>query len=285
MNVTLVPGLPDDAMTCGTLCFRASRARTERHGFPPAFPRVETAIGLVSGLLSNPGYYSVIAELDGRTAGCSFLDERSPDTAAAGPVGIDPDAQDGGIGRLLMKDVLGRAEKMGFPGVRLVQEAYDGEALSLFAEFGFEALEPLALMQGARAAAQVPGRAVRPAALGDLEACGQVSAQVHGHPLRGELIDAMQAGTATLVERGGRITGYATAPGPFGHALGETNEDVKALIASAAECAAPGFLLPTLNGALLRWCRENGFREAAPYTLMSRGEYGEPRGAFLPAFP
>ena len=283
MNVTLVPGLPDDAMTCGTVCFRASKALADRHGFPPTFPRVEAAIGLVSGQLSNPGYYSVIAELDGRTAGCSFLDERSP--AAAGPVGIDPAAQDGGIGRLLMQDVLGRAEKMGFPGVRLVHEAYDGEALSLFAELGFEAREPLALMQGAPPAARVPGCAVRPAALGDLEACGQVSAQVHGHPRRGELIDAIQAGTATLVERGERITGYATAPGLFGHALGETNEDVKALIAAAAESAAPGFLLPTRNGALLRWCRENGLREAAPFTLMSWGEYRESRGAFLPAFP
>lgn len=270
-------------MICGTVCFRASKALAERHGFPPRFPRVEDAIGLVSGRLSNPDYYSVLAEIDGRVAGCNFLDERAA-IAAAGPLCIDPAARDGGIGRLLMQDVLDRAEKMEFPGVRMVQEAYGGASLSLCAELGFAAREPLALMQGAPPAAKVPDCAVRPAALEDLEACNRVSIHLHGHHRGAELSEAIQAGTATLVERAGRITGYATALALSGHALGETNADLKALIAAAAECAGPGFLLPTRNGELLRWCLENGLSEAAPLTLMSRGQYDEPQGAFLPSF-
>jgi len=38
---------------------------------------------------------------------------------------------------------------------------------------------------------------------------------------------AIQRGTATVVEHDGRITGYATTIGFFGHAVGETNEDLK----------------------------------------------------------
>jgi hypothetical protein len=36
-----------------------------------------------------------------------------------------------------------------------------------------------------------------------------------------------------VVERGARASGYATALGFFGHAVGETTDDVKALIATA----------------------------------------------------
>jgi hypothetical protein len=86
-----------------------------------------------------------------------------------------------------------------------------------------------------------------------------------------------------LVEDDGRITGYATVVGFFGHAVGETNADVKALIGAAEEFAGPGFLLPTRNGELFRWCLTNGLRIAQPMTLMSKGQYNEPAGAFLPS--
>ena len=106
---------------------------------------------------------------------------------------------------------------------------------------------------------------------------------MHGHDRGGELRDAIERGSATVVEHDGRITGYATIIGFFGHAVGETNKDVKALIAAATEFAGPGFLLPTRDGELFGWCLANGLRIAQPMTLMSRGPYNEPAGAFLPS--
>jgi len=41
---------------------------------------------------------------------------------------------------------------------------------------------------------------------------------------------AIERGTASVVEHDGRITGYTTGTGFFGHTVGESNEDVKALI-------------------------------------------------------
>jgi len=79
-----------------------------------------------------------------------------------------------------------------------------------------------------------------------------------------------------------RITGCATTIGFLGHAVGESNEDLKSLIGVAAEIAPPGFLLPTRNSDLFRWCLYNGLRVVVqPMTLMSKGLYNEPRGAFL----
>jgi hypothetical protein len=82
---------------------------------------------------------------------------------------------------------------------------------------------------------------------------------------------------------GGRITCYVTAIAFFGHAMGETNEDVKALLGAAPEFPAPGFLLPIRNGELFRWCLEHGLRVAQTNTLMSYGLYNSPTGAFLPS--
>jgi hypothetical protein len=106
---------------------------------------------------------------------------------------------------------------------------------------------------------------------------------VHGLDRAGELEDAIEEGSASVVEHDGRITGYATVIGFFGHAVGETNEDVKALIGAATEFGGPGFLLPTRNGELFRWCLGNGLRITQPMTLMSKGLYNEPAGAFLPS--
>jgi hypothetical protein len=84
-----------------------------------------------------------------------------------------------------------------------------------------------------------------------------------------------------VVEHDGRVTGYATAVGFLGHAVGETNEELKALIGAAPEFLGPGFLLPTRNAELFRWCLERGLKVVQPMTLMSIGLYNEPVGAFL----
>ena len=86
-----------------------------------------------------------------------------------------------------------------------------------------------------------------------------------------------------LVERAGRITGYSTAIGFPGHTVGETNADLQALIGAAPMFVGPGFLLPTRNGELFRWCLSQGLRVTQPLTLMSIGLYTEPHGVFLPS--
>ncbi|WP_438039372.1 GNAT family N-acetyltransferase [Sorangium sp. So ce128] len=282
MNVTLRPGNAEDAPRCGAICYEAFKTIAEQHGFPPDLPSSEAATGLLAGLLAHPCFYAVVAELDGRVVGSNFLDERST-VAGIGPITVDPAMQNRAVGRQLMQHVLDRVTQQRYPGVRLVQAAYHSRSLSLYARLGFVAREPLSIMQGAPLAVQVPGYSVRPAIERDLDACNQVCVQVHGHDRRGELLDAIKQGTATIVEHGGRITGYATPVAFFGHAVGETNDALKALIGAASAFPGPGFLLPTRNGELFRWCLDHGLRVVQPMTLMSVGLYNEPAGAFLPS--
>ena len=280
LGIKLRPGTAEDAKQCGEICYRAFRTMAEKHNFPPDFPSPELAITLLSEFMAHPHIYGVVAELDGRVVGSNFVDERSV-IAGIGPITIDPDVQNRGIGRELMQHVLARVAERRFHGVRLVQAAYHNRSLSLYTKLGFVAREPLSLMQGQPLAVQIPGYVLREAKVDDLGACNQLCLRVHGHDRGGELLDAINRGTATVIEHNGRITGYATAVAFFGHAVGETNEELKALIGAAPEFLGPGFLLPTRNAELLRWCLEHGLQIVQPMTLMSMGLYNEPAGAFL----
>jgi hypothetical protein len=143
--------------------------------------------------------------------------------------------------------------------------------------------EPLANMSGAPLGLDLADYPVRPASIEDLAACNRLCQQVHGFDRDRELAGAIQQDTATVVERDARITGYATSIGFLGHAVSETNEDLQALIGAAKSFDRPGFLVPTRNSQLFRWCLQQGLRVVQPMTLMSTGFYQQPVGAFLPS--
>jgi predicted N-acetyltransferase YhbS len=282
MNIKLRSGTPEDAEICGRICYNAFKTISEAHGFAPDFPAPEAAIGLLTRMFGHPKFYSVVAEIDDRIVGSNFLDERNT-IAGVGPITVDPTVQNRAIGRRLMNAVHERAADRNFAGVRLIQSGFHTRSLSLYAKLGYDVREHLACMQGNALGVSIEGHVVRPVTEADIEDCNRVCREVHGHDRSGELRDAIARGSATVVEHDQRITGYATLIGFFGHAVGETNKDLKALIGAAKEFAGPGFLLPTRNGELFRWCLSNGLRIAQPMTLMSKGLYNEPAGAFLPS--
>jgi len=282
MGAELRPAKIEDAQACGDICYRAFKKIAERHGFPPDFPTPEMAIGFLTMILSRSDVHATVAERDGRVLASNVV-WRGGAIAGIGPITVDPEVQDASIGRRLMEEALEWASELGFEGVRLVQAAYHNRSLALYTKLGFDAREPLSTIQGPPLARTLAGSRVRAVSEEDVERCSEVCIEVHGHDRAVELRDAIAQGTAQLVERRGRVTGYATSIGFVGHAVARTNEDMKALIAAAPAFFGPGFLLPTKNGDLLRWCLENGLRVVQPMTLMTMGHYEEPRGAFLPS--
>jgi predicted N-acetyltransferase YhbS len=282
MNVTLRPGTRADAKECGRIEYEAFKAVADQHNFPPNFPSVEVATERVTRLLAHPGFYAVVAELDGKVVGCNFLDERSS-IAGIGPIAVDPATMNSTIGRQLMQTVMDRATTRRFPGMRLVQIAWHHRSLALYTKLGFDTRETLSALQGKPLALHIPGHEVRPAREADLSVCNEICVRNHGHDRGGELLDAIRQSTATVVERRGRITGYATGIGWFHHAIGETNEDVEALIGAASAFVGPGFLIPSRNGELFRWCLHHDLRVVDQATLMTIGLYNEPDGRYLPS--
>lgn len=282
MQIQIRRTRPEDTAELGRICYEAFKTISEAHNFPPDIPSAEIATGFLSMLISDAGFYGVAAELDGRLIGSNFMDERSL-IGGIGPITVDPASQNRSVGRRLMEAMLQRAREKHLSGVRLVQAAFHNRSLSLYAKLGFQVREPLSCMQGSPIKASIAGCTVRAATEADVPVCNRLCLAVHGHDRASELEEAVQHGRGQVVERACRITGYATGVGFFGHALGATNDDVKALIGAADEFQGPGFLLPSRNAELMAWCLDNGLRIKQPMTLMTMGLYNEPAGAYLPS--
>lgn len=281
-DIVVRTATPEDSLVAGQISFDAFSAISAAHNFPCDFPNAQVATHVLSIMFSSPGFYCVVAEHDGRIVGSNCLDERSM-IRGIGPITIDPGVQNLGVGRKLMRAVMDRANERNAPGVRLVQAAFHNRSLSLYTSLGFDICEPLSCMQGQTLERNIPGCTVRPAKPGDANACNALSRRVHGFDRGIDLAQAIDHGTARVVERGGRLTGYTTHLAFSGHSTAETNVDLQALIASAESFAGPGILVPSRNSALLRWCLANGLRVVQPMTLMSTGLYNDPAGAWLPS--
>ena len=243
-------------------------------------------------MLGHPGFYSVVAEVDGQVVGSNFLDERSPIVG-----GRTDHRRTCGTGRRHRPHADGWCTGPPWTGARQVcalQAAYHNRSLALYAKLGFSVQESLACMQGPAVSMPVPGYAVRSAAPEDIAACDALCRRVHGHHRHGEVADAVNGhhrhgevadavNGALVVEHDGRISGYSTGLANFGHTVGETNEDLKALIGAASEFAGPGILVPLANSELVGWCLASGLRVVQLMTLMTIGLYNEPAGSYLPS--
>jgi GNAT superfamily N-acetyltransferase len=271
-----------DADACGRIFWEAFESINGRHAFPIEPGSPEFARFKAGELLAADGFHGVVAERDGEVVGFAFADERDA-VVGIGPVAVDPGSQDGGVGRSLMEALLVRERARAATGIRLVQTAYHYRSLALYVKLGFTIREPLSVLQGAPPALSVPGLGVRSAREDDVADCARLCARIHGHDRSGELRDAIAAGTARVVERPDRLSGYATGFGYGWHAVAESNDDLVALLGSAESFLGLGILVPSRNADLLRWCLDHGLKIVQQSTLMTIGLYNEPDGAYLPS--
>jgi GNAT superfamily N-acetyltransferase len=270
-----------DAQACGPIFYEAFESIANRHNLPVEPGSREFAEWKAAQLIAQEGICGLVAERDDQILGSAFVDERAT-IAGVGPVTVAPHAQDWGVGRALMEAVLGRELSRGAAGVRLVQTAYHYRSLSLYAKLGFVVREPLSVLQGKPPLMEV-STSVRRAEDADMTDCDALCMRIHGHSRSAELREAIGAGTARVLERSSRITGYATGFGYGWHAVAETNDDLSALLASAETFMGLGILVPSRNAELLQWCLRHGLRIVQQSHLMTTGLYNDPAGAYLPS--
>ena len=281
--MTLREPTPADTEACAQIVFDAFGGIHDHHRFERDFPVLEAATQMMSAWIPHPSVWGVVAEKDGRIVGSNFLDERSP-IRGVGPITVDPEGQNAGVGRRLMEAVIERGE--GAPGIRLLQDAFHMRSLCLYESLGFDVKEPVAVTTGKPRSGPVDGVEVRPLAEADIEECGALCERVHGFPRTNELPDALHAMTPFVAVRDGRITAYSTSVSfwPMNHGVAETEDDMRALLLGAA--AATGeplaFLVP-LRSPLFRWSLSEGLRLVKPMNVMAMGEYQEPRGSWFPS--
>jgi GNAT superfamily N-acetyltransferase len=285
MPIKIRPMKVEDVETCGRICYEAFRDIAQRHNFRPDFPSPDAGIEITRMFFDSPYGFNVVAERDGEVIGSNHLWEYDA-IRAVGPITIDPAAQAKGAGRMLMEAVIERGQ--GSPGIRLVQDSFNAASLSLYASLGFDVREPLAVIEGTLKGNLPPGVIVRAAQEEDYEACADLCRKTHGFDRLNELKDTPPFLTSFVALRDGRITAYASAPHfwPLNHAVAETEDDMRLLLlgASAVSPDQPiSFLFPTRQASLFRWLLKQGMRVIKPMTLMTMGEYQEPRTCYLPS--
>lgn len=283
MTIQIRPMRHEDVENCGRICHAAFRDVAERHNFRPDFPTPEAAIQLTQGFFASPDVFSVVAERDGEVIGSNHLWEYDA-IRAVGPITVNPGGQAKGAGRMLMEAVIDRGRPSA--GVRLVQDSFNATSLSLYTSLGFDVREPLALMEGLLRTDVPPDVTVRALREEDYASCAELCRAVHGFDRLNELKNTPPFLTSFVALRDGRITAYTSAPQfwPLNHAVAETESDMCALLTGAAHLLQGepiAFLLPTRQSSLFRWCLRNGLRVLKPMTLMTMGEYREPRSCYL----
>ena len=271
-----------DSAPCGKICYEAFRDIANAHHFPVDWRSEEMAVQVIVARLAHSQTYGVVAEVDGRIVGSAFLKAYTP-VGAIGPVTVTPRLQGGQVGRLMMEHLLERARVAGLAGTRLVQAAYNTQSLALYTKLGFQMRDLLACLHGNPIAMGMRGYPVRIGGEQDEAACNRLCLRLHGYARIEDLAEALRLRALTVVEREGLITGYSTGVHFRGHTVAETNEDARALIAAAQDLPEPGLLMPARNADLLRWALDHGLRITQPLSLMTRGFYQEPEGAFLPS--
>jgi GNAT superfamily N-acetyltransferase len=287
--VTMRAATALDADACGRVIHAAFGTVNTLHGFETRWPSAEFAAAFARDFLARRGIYGVVAERGGEVIGCNFLDERG-EVRGVGPTAVLPAAQGVGAGRALMEHVLHRAAEA--RRVRLLQDAFNTASLSLYTSLGFAVREPIALISGRPTGSPPTSHEIRGARHEDREACNALCRSVHGFDRDSELSDAIDAGTALVAERGGKIAAYATGHGlrppdrpasayNLAHSVAQTDADARALILAAS--GPIEFLLPAKRADFFRWCLAQGLNVIKVMTLMSRGEYAEPEGWWCPS--
>jgi predicted N-acetyltransferase YhbS len=285
MNVNLRDMRPEDVETCGQICFEAFKGIAEKHNFPYDLPKVEDGIQLTQAFCSSPQIYSIVAESEGKIIGSNHLWEYD-EVRAVGPITVDPTVQAKGTGRILMQAVIDRGK--GAKSIRLVQDAFNGASMSLYTSLGFDVKEPLVLIGGIIKGEVPSGFEVRPIQESDFEICKDLCRSTIGFDRNNEFRATPPFLQSFVAVRDGKIRAYASAPHfwALNHAVAETVEDMQAVLTGASvlgNYAPLSLLLPIRQAELFRWLLHRGMRVVKPATLMSMGEYDDPKQVYLPS--
>ncbi|MEV7357634.1 thioester reductase domain-containing protein [Kitasatospora sp. NPDC091276] len=291
----------EDLPAMAGICFEAFNTLNASLGLAPEWSSVDEVTEMFRDRLAAPGCLAYVAvDGAGSVTGSNFL-VLGESVAAFGPLSVAPGAQGGGVGRLLMDEVIGAAARHDRDSVRAVQVTNNLGAYRLYSSLGFVPYEQLSLVAGYAppTPANMAGFTVRAMTEDDVPACQELYRSVNGHARDGEIHMAAKRAFGwsqpyVVVDRSsGTLAGYTTGLSDLGHLTAASEAAARALYTGAGELMRravpdgapprlriPGRLLPeTLSWAF----RTRGIALERLETLVVRGSYTAPQeGVYCP---
>ena len=280
MSIELRRPARDDIGELGRIAYDSFRDIAERHGFPPDFESVEFAQRVLGLMLRYEDIYSLAAYENGRPRGIANMIKWGS-FGGVGPVAVDIDAQEAGIGRKLMLNVLEHARASGFESVRLNQDSFNMRSLALYASVGFDLREPLAYMTLRDDLPRAPN--TRPATQEDVDAMDALCREIYRVTRRGEMVNTIAIGLPAVVYDDGRIRGYVIGTA-WGHGVAESDDVMLALFAALGSAAPASTVhVPMREGEFYRRTLAAGHRNRKVVNMMTFGPYESPSGTYVPS--
>ena len=145
-SITIRRAKQEDAPVCGRICFDAFYGISTKHGFPPDWPSPDVAIGLLSTMFSHRSstawwrsetgaWWEATVSMSGPYSRYGIEHSRSEHAGSRCRPEIDGSGTRPGPER-------------NFPGVRLLQSMFHNRSLAMYSRLGFDAREPVSVMQG-----------------------------------------------------------------------------------------------------------------------------------------
>lgn len=230
---------------------------------PEAIPKLhELSVGVgwmhrtedwATALRLGEGIY--LTDEIGRPFGSAMWFPVAPDLARLGMVITTPRLQERGAGRWMMQQILART------GSRDLALHATHAAYRLYVALGFQTGPRVWQHQGVVTAAPPPDPRVRPMRPEDHGAVRALDARAYGAERRDALALFLEQSTGTVIEEGGRVTGYALCRRfGRGHVVGP-------VVAAAPEDAV-ALAAPHVAAHLGRFLRVDTARTDGPFVAM-----------------
>ena len=200
MNIRLCAGRPDDAEIRAQFATKHLRRLLNTTTSHVIFPTPKSPWILFSIVFARRRLLGRSRSY-GRVVGSNFFWKKAV-IAGVGSITVYSGVQKLAVGRRLMEErVMRRAREVvsrGSGWFRLLIS--HNRSLSLTLNLGLTRAN-LLILHGPAINWEIPGYAVRPAIEADFDDCNQVCLRVHGHDRGPEVLDAVNQGSATVVER------------------------------------------------------------------------------------
>lgn len=229
----------------------------------------------------------------GRPVGAAFLNFPGESLQAIGPVFVDPDCSNKGVGKALTAALMERAKATNATSISLVQTAANTKSFSLYAKLGFDPVDCVSHFEGSMdenlhtGTAVIPGLRVRLMEESDVYACSELYKSVLGHARELDIREMLlqNPGNTWVAVKDGILLAYTTGFSLFGHSMAVSEEAFRTLFQVVSSemggCPMNILILGRKYPSLIEWALKGGLRLVRHCWIMFNGKYQEPKRGFL----